>query len=103
MPKQNVKHVDSKGRITIPGLANATVIVERVSQSEFRIKRAQVISESDLEFHEESFPIQLSERDARAYLYNLENPPKPNAAAIAAAKEFVRDYGHPLDLRKIEP
>ena len=36
-----VRTADSKGRIVLPGFANATVIVEAISDNEYRIRKAQ--------------------------------------------------------------
>ncbi len=88
-----VRTADSKGRISLPGFANATVIIEAVGENEFRVRKAQVIPEDDLRFPEEEMPIVLSERDARSFLEALENPPKPNAAARRAAKRFKATHG----------
>ncbi len=91
--KEVIRTADSKGRIALPGFANATVIVEKVDDTEYRIRRARVIAEKDLRFHEEDFPLELSERDAAALTEALENPPAPNRAARRAAKRFMKDHG----------
>jgi hypothetical protein len=38
-----VKKVDEKGRVTIPELSGAQVIVEMISEHEFRVRRVEVI------------------------------------------------------------
>jgi uncharacterized protein (DUF1778 family) len=91
-----IRQADSKGRVALPGFANATLIIERVSAAEYRVKKAKVIAEDDLVFHEESFPIVLSERDAIRFLDLLENPPEPTEAAKKAAQEFLKYYGSSL-------
>ena len=88
-----IRTADSKGRIVLPGFANATVIIETVSDTEFRVRKARVIAEDDLHFPEEDMPVELSERDAKKFLEMLENPPKPNAALRRAAKRFKKKYG----------
>jgi hypothetical protein len=88
-----IRIADSKGRVSLPGFANATVIIEGVSENEYRVRKAKVIPEDELRFAEEDMPLKLSERDARAVLETLLNPPKPNAAARRAAKRFMRKYG----------
>ena len=95
-----IRQADSKGRVTIPSLANATIIVERVHDTEFRIRKAQVIPERDLEFPEDRGPLELSARDAEKFLAALENPPAPNRAAKRAAREFSKKYGPAVDDRK---
>jgi hypothetical protein len=88
-----VRIADSKGRVSLPGFANATVVIEAVSANEYRVRRAQVIPEDELRFPEEEMPVVLSERDARRFLEVLEHPPKPNAAARRAAKRFKKTHG----------
>jgi uncharacterized protein (DUF1778 family) len=86
-----VRIADNKGRISLPGFANATVILEAISPNEFRVRKAEVIAKDDLHFPEAH--VILSERDARRFLETLENPPPPNAAARKAAKRFKKHYG----------
>jgi hypothetical protein len=88
-----VRTADSKGRASLPGFANATVVIGAVSEYEYRVPRAKVIPEDELRFPEQDMPVILSERDARRFLGSLEEPPKPNAAARRAAKRFKKTYG----------
>jgi uncharacterized protein (DUF1778 family) len=90
--KAIIRTADSKGRVALPGFANATLIIEQVDATEYRVRKAKVIPEKDLHFHEEDFPVQLSERDAARLLEVLENPPAPNKAARAAAKRFMKEH-----------
>ena len=83
-----IRVADGKGRVTLPGFANATVIVEAVGPNEYRVRKGEVIAKDDLHFSEEEMPIVLSERDARRLLDSLEQPPRPNAAARRAAKRI---------------
>jgi uncharacterized protein (DUF1778 family) len=84
---------DSKGRVALPGFANAMLIIERIDETEYRVRKAKVIAEKDLHFHEEDFPVKLSERDAAKVVEALENPPAPNRAARRAAKRFRKNHG----------
>jgi hypothetical protein len=71
---------DEKARITLPkNFANATVLVEQVSDTELRIRKARVIPEDDLPFVEEGMA-PLSDRDRDVFLALLDNPPPPNDA-----------------------
>ena len=71
---------DKKGRITLPkAFAGATVLIEQVSETEVRIRKARVVPEDEVVFPEES-PIRLSARDWKRFLEVLDNPPEPNAA-----------------------
>jgi len=90
---QVIRVADSKGRITLPGFANATVVIEALSENEYRLRKARVIPEDELRFTEEHMPVSLSERDAQRFLRALESPPQPNAAARRAAKRFGKDHG----------
>ena len=71
---------DAKGRVNLPkAFANATVIIEQVSENELRIRRARVIPEEEVRFSEEA-PIVLSDGERERFLQALDHPPKPNAA-----------------------
>jgi hypothetical protein len=76
---------DAKARLILPkSFANATVIIEQVSDSELRVRRAKVVPEDEIPFAEES-RVPLSDRDRDRFLDLLANPPAPNAALKAAA------------------
>lgn len=83
---------DAKGRVTLPGFANATVILEAVGPNEYRIRRSEAIAIDEVRFSEEEMPISLSQRDARLLIEVLENPPRPNAAARRAAKRLQSQF-----------
>src|SRR3954467_2772450 len=71
---------DEKARITLPKhFANSTVLVEQISDTELRIRKARVIPEDDLPFVEETMA-PLSDRDRDVFLALLDNPPPPNDA-----------------------
>jgi hypothetical protein len=71
---------DEKARITLPKhFANSTVLVEQVSETELRIRKARVIPEDDLPFVEEAMT-PLSDHDRDVFLALLDNPPPPNDA-----------------------
>jgi hypothetical protein len=71
---------DDKARLTLPGsFANCTVLIEQVSDTEIRIRKARVIPEDELPFVEESMT-PLSDRDRDQFLALLDNPPPPNEA-----------------------
>ena len=91
--KELIRVADSKGRISLPGFANATVILEKVDETEYRVRKAKVLPEKDLRFPEEDFPVELSERDAANVTGTLAQPPEPNEAARRAAQEFMKHYG----------
>ena len=43
-----VRIADNKGRVSLPGFANATVIVEAFSPNEYRVRKAEVIPTDEL-------------------------------------------------------
>ncbi len=71
---------DGKARIVLPkNFANSTILVEQISDTELRIRKARVIPEDDLPFVEEAMS-PLSDRDRDVFLALLDNPPAPNGA-----------------------
>jgi hypothetical protein len=84
---------DAKGRVTLPrSFANATVIVEQVSETELRIRKAVVVPEDELRFYEEGSTA-LSDRDRDQFLALLDNPPAPNEALARAAAGHLKRRG----------
>jgi hypothetical protein len=89
-----IQTTDKKARLCLPkAFANATVIVEQVSDTEVRIRKAQVIPEDEVVFLEEQPRTPLSDRDRDVFLALLENPPPPNEAFRRAAAEYKKRYG----------
>jgi uncharacterized protein (DUF1778 family) len=81
----DTRTTDAKARLVLPkAFANATVILEHISETEIRIRRAQVVPEDELKFAEE-LRAPLSDRDRDAFLELLANPPKPTPALKKAA------------------
>ena len=81
-----IRTADSKGRVTLPGFANATLLIEQVNDTEYRVRKVQSIPEED-------FPVALSTRDAAAFVKSLETLPAPNQVARRAARKFMKDFG----------
>src|SRR5262245_17732450 len=78
---------DQKGRVSLPrAFANTTVIIEQISDTELRIRKARVIPEDELRFREETTTL-LSDRDRDLFLEMLDNPPPANEALRKAAAE----------------
>jgi uncharacterized protein DUF1778 len=87
------RNTDAKGRISLPrAFANATVIIEQVSESELRIRRARVIPEDEIRFDEETASL-LSDRNRDRFLELLDNPPQANAALRRAAARRAKRHG----------
>jgi hypothetical protein len=84
------RSTDAKGRICLPkGFANATVIIDQVSETEIHIRKAIVIPEDEVRFYEET-AAPLSDRDRDHFLDLLDNPPKANPALHRAAAKHAR-------------
>ncbi len=84
MPAET-RTTDAKARLILPkSFANATVIVEQISETEIRVRRAKVVAEDELPFAEETAS-PLSDRDRDRFLDLLANPPAPNPALQTAA------------------
>ncbi len=89
-----IRTTDKKGRLCLPkAFANATVLVEQVSDTELRIRKAQVIPEDEVRFEEELPRAPLSDRDRDAFLALLENPPPPNEALLRAWAKYNKRHG----------
>lgn len=87
------RSTDSKGRVSLPRtFANATVIIEQVSENELRIRKARVIPEDEIRFSEE-MPIILSEAERERFLQALDHPPRPNAALRRLMKGKAQKRG----------
>ncbi|HEV3257397.1 MAG TPA: hypothetical protein VG013_10990 [Gemmataceae bacterium] len=79
---------DPKGRVSLPkAFANTTVVIEQISDTELRVRKAQIIPEDELRFYEEAAPA-LSNRDRDLFLTLLDNPPPANEALRQAAAEY---------------
>jgi hypothetical protein len=81
---------DPKARVSLPkAFANTTVIIEQISETELRIRKAQVIPEDEIRFAEES-GTPLSDRDRDLFLALLDNPPPANKALQRAAAKYKK-------------
>ncbi len=79
------RSTDAKGRLCLPkGFANATVILDQLSETEIRIRKAVVIPEDEICFFEET-TTPLSDRDRDQFLQLLDSPPKANTVLRSAA------------------
>jgi len=84
---------DAKARLVLPkAFANATVIIEQVSDTELRVRKARVIAEDELVFVEESVT-PLSDRDRERFLSLIANPPAPTPALRKAASRHKARRG----------
>jgi hypothetical protein len=84
---------DSKARVSLPhAFANTTVVIEQVSDSELRIRKAQIVPDDEMKFYEETAK-PLSDRDRDIFLASLEKPPSINKALRKAIKNYKQRHG----------
>ena len=84
------RKVDTKGRLLLSDeLAGSTVVVERVSESEYRVRKAVVIPEDEMFVPENSLK-PLSERDRELFLAALDEPAEPIPAVLNSARKRGR-------------
>jgi hypothetical protein len=80
--KTTVRQADGNGRVRLPrGFANSTLLIEVVSNTELRVRKAKVVplkSGEEPSFVEDE-PIIITGTDRDAFLAALDNPP-PNEA-----------------------
>jgi hypothetical protein len=83
---------DPKGRLSLPkAFANTTVIIEQVSDTELRIRKARIIPEDEIRFTEE-IRSPLSDSDRDRFLELLAHPPRPNKALRRAVAEYKKRH-----------
>jgi hypothetical protein len=87
------KTTDAKARVTLPReFANSTVIIEQVSDTEIRIRKARVIPEDELRFSEET-RTPLTARDFDRLVDLIDNPPEPTTALRRAFAKYGKPHG----------
>lgn len=87
------RFTDKKARLILPArFANSAVLIEEISETELRVRKAAIVPEDELPFSEEHRP-PLSDEDRDFFLALLANPPAANAQLKKAAKEYRRRHG----------
>jgi hypothetical protein len=87
------RSTDAKGRICLPkAFANATVIIDQLSETELRIRKAVILPADEIRFAEET-ATPLSDRDRDRFLELLDKPPKANPALHRAAARNPKRHG----------
>jgi len=82
--RSEIQTIDSKARLVLPkSFANATVTIEQLSETEIRIRRADVVDDKFPFAEELASP--LSDRDREHFLKLLADPPAPVPALKNAA------------------
>jgi hypothetical protein len=78
--QQETRTADAKGRVLLSNkLANATLLVDQVSDTEYRVRLAKTIAVNEILFPEETLQ-PLSDRDRDIFLSILEDTSPPNEA-----------------------
>jgi hypothetical protein len=91
-----IRLVDHKARINLPqSFANAAVILEQVSDTEIRIRKAGAIPANQLPLYcrESADPALLSQRDWELLQQLKDNPPEPNQVLRRAAARYHSQTG----------
>ena len=93
MPPGTPRFTDKKGRLVLPArFANSAVLIEEVSETELRIRKAVILPEDEVPFTEEQRS-PLSDKDRDFLLSLLAAPPTANADLRKAARERRRHHG----------
>jgi hypothetical protein len=93
MPSLTPRFTDKKGRLILPArFANAAVLIEEVSETELRIRKAVILPEDEVPFTEEQRP-PLADPDRDFLLSLLAAPPKANRTLKKVARENRRRHG----------
>jgi hypothetical protein len=87
MPSGTPRFTDKKARLILPArFANSAVLVEELSETELRIRKAVILPEDEVRFTEEQRTL-LSDEDRDFVLSLLSAPPKANADLKKAVNE----------------
>lgn len=85
-----IRITDEEARVSLPkSFASSVVIIEQVSETEVRIRKATVPPEDEIQIYEESVS-PLSDRDRDILLSLLDNPARANEALRRAAARYKR-------------
>ena len=98
MAIQESQTADAQARVTLPkAFAKAKVILEQISETEVRIRKAGTAEETG--FAEEAVTV-LSDRDRDRFLQLLDSPPAPNPALRDAMLNACAHRGLLFALRR---
>jgi hypothetical protein len=88
---------DPRARVSLPkAFANTTVIIEQISDTEVRIRKAQVIPEDEIRFSEGIATV-LTDRDRDRFLAALDDPPPPSKALRREAAGYKKRHHGRVD------
>lgn len=84
---------DAEARVALPtGFANATLVIEQLSDVEVRIRKTDAFEDDEKQFAEEQIRV-LSDRDRDHFLDLLENPPRPSPTLRRALSGIRQQHG----------
>jgi hypothetical protein len=87
------RFTDKKARLVLPTrFASSAVLIEEVSETELRIRKAVILPEDEMPFTEEQ-RAPLSDEDRDFLLSVLAAPPRANPKLKKAAREQRRRHG----------
>ena len=90
----DIRTTDKKGRLCLPrSFANATVIVEQISDTEVRIRRRRSFRKMKCASMRSCRVLHSRIGTATIFLALLDNPPPPNEAFRRAAAKYMKRYG----------
>jgi hypothetical protein len=92
MPPVTSRFPDKKARLILPRrFANSAVLIEEISDTELRVRKAVIVPEDEMHFTEEIRP-PLADHDRDFVLALLANPPAANANQKKALKKYRRRH-----------
>jgi hypothetical protein len=87
------RFTDKKGRLILPPrFANSAVLIEEISETELRVRKAAIVPEDELPFSEEQRR-PLPDEDRDFVLALLAKPPAATSPLKKAAREHRRRHG----------
>jgi len=87
------RFTDKKATLILPArFASSAVLIEEISETELRVRKAAILPEDELPFTEESRR-PLPDLDRDFVLALLANPPAANSRIKKAAREYRRRHG----------
>jgi hypothetical protein len=92
MPPVPSRFTDKKARLILPRrFASSAVLIEEISDTELRVRKAAIVPEDELHLTEENRPA-LAGEDRDLVLALLANPPAVNANLKKAVKKYRRRH-----------
>ncbi len=92
MPPVTSRFTDKKARLILPRrFASSAVLIEEISDTELRVRKAAIVPEDEMRFTEENRPA-LADQDRDFVVALLAKPPAANANLKTAVKKYRRRH-----------